>query len=136
MRIAKAVREEKWGKVKSLQWILTHSYHAKLLAVKRVSQSSGAKTPGISASAIRQTEGPIPLAKSAYQFLSEIGDAIHYYLALSLSCYGHEPGLNGEPDALEGACPVRGGEAGRRLDRALSLTPPALLIKYVGIVFY
>ncbi len=46
MRIAKAVREGKWGKVKSLQWILTHSYHAKLLAVKRVSQSSGAKTPG------------------------------------------------------------------------------------------
>ncbi|NND70361.1 MAG: hypothetical protein HKN43_02175, partial [Rhodothermales bacterium] len=31
--------------------------------------------------------------------------------------------MNGEPDALEGACPVRGGEAGKRLDRALSLTP-------------
>jgi len=47
MRIAKAVREGKWGKVKALQWILTHSHAAKLLAVKRVSQSSGAKTPGI-----------------------------------------------------------------------------------------
>ena len=31
--------------------------------------------------------------------------------------------MNGEPDALEGACPVRGGEAGKRLDRALPLTP-------------
>ena len=31
--------------------------------------------------------------------------------------------MNGEPDALEGACPVRGGEAGKRLDRVLPLTP-------------
>lgn len=36
MRIAKAVKEGKRGKVKSLQWLLTHSHHAKLLAVKRV----------------------------------------------------------------------------------------------------
>jgi len=31
--------------------------------------------------------------------------------------------LNGKPDALEGARPVWGEEAGRRFDRALSLTP-------------
>ncbi|WP_210725563.1 reverse transcriptase N-terminal domain-containing protein, partial [Candidatus Colwellia aromaticivorans] len=37
MRIAKATREGKQGKVKALQWILTHSKSAKLLAVKRVS---------------------------------------------------------------------------------------------------
>ena len=36
MRIAKAVTEGKHGKVKTLQWILTHSFHAKALAVKRV----------------------------------------------------------------------------------------------------
>lgn len=47
MRIAKAGREKKYGRVKSLQWLLTHSYHAKLLAVKRVSQASGSKTAGI-----------------------------------------------------------------------------------------
>jgi len=47
MRIAKAVRQQKWGKVKALQWILTHSHNAKLLAVKRVTQSTGAKTPGV-----------------------------------------------------------------------------------------
>ncbi len=35
MRIAKAVKEGKPGKVKALQWLLTHSFHAKLLAVKR-----------------------------------------------------------------------------------------------------
>ncbi len=47
MRIAKAVQQQKWGKVKALQWILTHSHHARLLAVKRVTQSTGAKTPGV-----------------------------------------------------------------------------------------
>jgi RNA-directed DNA polymerase len=33
-RIAKAAKDQKWGKVKSLQWLLTHSRSAKLLAVK------------------------------------------------------------------------------------------------------
>lgn len=47
MRIAKATREGKQGKVKALQWVLTHSRSAKLLAVKRVSQNKGSKTPGI-----------------------------------------------------------------------------------------
>jgi RNA-directed DNA polymerase len=47
MRIAKAYREKKYSKAKSLQWILTHSYHAKLLAVKRVTSNRGAKTPGV-----------------------------------------------------------------------------------------
>ena len=44
-RIAKATREGKHGKAKALQWILTHSHSAKLLAVKRVSQNKGSKTP-------------------------------------------------------------------------------------------
>jgi RNA-directed DNA polymerase len=47
VRIAKAIREGCHGKVKALQWLLTHSFHAKLLAVKRVTQNSGSKTPGI-----------------------------------------------------------------------------------------
>lgn len=47
MRIAKAYREGKHGKVKALQWTLTHSFSAKLLAVKRVVQNNGAKTPGV-----------------------------------------------------------------------------------------
>ncbi|MBF4322628.1 MULTISPECIES: reverse transcriptase N-terminal domain-containing protein, partial [Vibrio] len=46
MRIAKATREGKHSKAKALQWILTHSRSAKLLAVKRVSQNKGSKTPG------------------------------------------------------------------------------------------
>ena len=47
MRIAKAVSEGRHGKVKALQWLLTHSFHAKITAVKRVVQNKGGKTPGV-----------------------------------------------------------------------------------------
>lgn len=47
LRIAKAVKEKKWGKVKALQYILTRSFHAKALAVKRVTSNKGRKTPGV-----------------------------------------------------------------------------------------
>lgn len=47
MRIAKAVKEGRQRLVKTLQWILTHSHYAKLLAVKRVTSNKGKKTPGI-----------------------------------------------------------------------------------------
>jgi RNA-directed DNA polymerase len=47
MRIAKAVKEGKRRLVKTLQWMLTHSRHAKLLAVKRVTSNKGKKTPGV-----------------------------------------------------------------------------------------
>lgn len=47
MRIAKAVRNKQYGKVKALQWLLAHSGSAKLLAVKRVTTAKGNKTPGI-----------------------------------------------------------------------------------------
>ena len=47
LRIAKAVGEKRYGKAKALQWLLTNSFMAKLLAVRRVTQSSGSKTPGI-----------------------------------------------------------------------------------------
>ena len=47
IRIAKAVQESKRGRVKTLQWILTHSFHAKALAVKRVTSNKGRKTPGV-----------------------------------------------------------------------------------------
>ncbi len=46
-RIAKAVRDKKFGKAKALQWILTHSYYAKLLAIKRVTSNKGKNTPGV-----------------------------------------------------------------------------------------
>jgi N-terminal domain of reverse transcriptase/Reverse transcriptase (RNA-dependent DNA polymerase) len=47
IRIAKAVREGHHHKVKALQWLLTHSYNAKLLAIRRVTQNQGKDTPGV-----------------------------------------------------------------------------------------
>ncbi len=47
MRIAKATREGRKGKVKALQRLLTHSFYAKALAVKRVTENTGGKTPGV-----------------------------------------------------------------------------------------
>jgi RNA-directed DNA polymerase len=47
LRIAKATRERKHRKVASLSWILTHSYYAKLLAVKRVTTNKGKNTAGV-----------------------------------------------------------------------------------------
>ena len=47
LRIAKAIRAGQYGKAKALSWLLTHSRSAKLLAVKRVTENKGAKTPGV-----------------------------------------------------------------------------------------
>jgi RNA-directed DNA polymerase len=46
-RIVKATREGRWGKVKSLQWLLTHSFSGKALAVKRVTENQGKRTAGV-----------------------------------------------------------------------------------------
>ena len=46
-RIVAAVQSNKWGKVKSLQWILTHSFSAKVLAIKRVTENTGSRTSGV-----------------------------------------------------------------------------------------
>jgi RNA-directed DNA polymerase len=47
LRIAKAIKEGRHNKAKALQWMLTHSFAAKLLAVKRVTENSGKRTPGV-----------------------------------------------------------------------------------------
>ena len=47
MRIVKTQKEGHYSKVKSLQWLLTHSFYAKALAVKRVTSNSGKKTAGV-----------------------------------------------------------------------------------------
>lgn len=47
MRIAKAVGEGRWNKAKSLQWLLTHSFYGKAVAVRRVTENRGKKTPGV-----------------------------------------------------------------------------------------
>ena len=46
-RIVKATQEGRHGKVKALQWLLTHSFCGRALAVKRVTHNQGKNTPGV-----------------------------------------------------------------------------------------
>ena len=46
-RIVQATKAERWNKVKALQYLLTRSFSAKALAVKRVTTNRGKCTAGI-----------------------------------------------------------------------------------------
>ena len=46
-RIAKAAKAGEWRKVRTLQRLLTQSTNAKALAVRRVTENRGRKTPGV-----------------------------------------------------------------------------------------
>lgn len=47
VRIAKATQEKKWNTVKRLQYLLTHSYYAKALAVRKITTNKGKNTSGV-----------------------------------------------------------------------------------------
>jgi RNA-directed DNA polymerase len=42
-----ATKERRWGRVRALQRLLTHSYSGKVLAVRRVTENNGKATPGV-----------------------------------------------------------------------------------------
>jgi retron-type reverse transcriptase len=46
-RIVKAQEAGKHNKVKALQYLLTRSQSARILAVERVTENDGSKTPGV-----------------------------------------------------------------------------------------
>ena len=46
-RIVQAVQRGAWRKVKRLSYLLVHSVAARALAVKRVTENTGKKTPGV-----------------------------------------------------------------------------------------
>jgi RNA-directed DNA polymerase len=46
-RLVKAVQVGRWGKVRALQHLLTHSFSGKAIAVKRVTSNDGKRTPGV-----------------------------------------------------------------------------------------
>jgi len=70
MRIAKAEREGRRGKVRALQRLLTTSFAAKCLAVKRVTSSQGKYTPGVDGDIWRtnqqKTQGIFGLKRNGY----------------------------------------------------------------------
>ena len=45
--MVQATKAGRWGKVKALQRLLTHSYSGKVLAVGRVTGNAGKKTAGV-----------------------------------------------------------------------------------------
>jgi len=47
VRIVQATKANRWNKVKALQRLLTCSYSGKVLAVRRVTENNGKKTPGV-----------------------------------------------------------------------------------------
>lgn len=47
VRIAKATQDKKWNTVKRLQYLLTHSYYAKALAVRKITTNKGKNTSGV-----------------------------------------------------------------------------------------
>jgi len=64
IRIAKAIKNQKPGRAKALQWLLTHSFYGKLMAVKRVAQNRGGKTPGIDNVVLKTDNHKIKLVRS------------------------------------------------------------------------
>lgn len=70
-RIVKALQESRHGKVKSLQWLLTHSFSAKALAVKRVTENQGKNTPGVDqeiwSTAEAKSQAILSLKRRGYQ---------------------------------------------------------------------
>lgn len=70
-RIVKAQKEGKYGKVKSLTRILTKSFSAKVLAVKKVTTNRGCHTPGIDGivwkSSARKAQAILELQQERYR---------------------------------------------------------------------
>lgn len=64
VRIAKATREGHWRKVKTLQWLLTHSFSAKCLAVKKITQNKGKRTPGVDGVILKTSQDKAQLVTS------------------------------------------------------------------------
>ncbi len=90
LRIAKAIREKRFNRARALQWILTHSHDAKLLAVKRVTESRGARTSGVDKEVWKTSKQKA----GAVKMLSRRG-----YKALPLKRV-YIPKKNGEPRPL------------------------------------
>ena len=56
IRIAKAAKAEDWRRVKALQRFLVRSFSARALAVRRVTENKGKRTPGVDRELWRSTQ--------------------------------------------------------------------------------
>lgn len=71
VRIAKAVKEQDWRRVKALQRFLVRSFAGRALAVKRVTGNTGKRTPGVDGATWStpeaKTEAILSLKRRGYQ---------------------------------------------------------------------
>jgi len=71
VRIVKATQQGKWRMVERLQHLLTHSMAAKLLAVRRVTENQGKKTPGVDgetwSTPVQKIQAALSLSKKGYK---------------------------------------------------------------------
>jgi RNA-directed DNA polymerase len=58
-RIVKATRDGRHGRVRALQWLLTHSFSGRALAVKRVTSNEGKDTSGVDGKVWRSPEAKL-----------------------------------------------------------------------------
>jgi RNA-directed DNA polymerase len=73
IRIVKATQESRWGKAKALQHLLTRSFSGRALAVRRVTENQGKRTPGVDGvvwdSPKKKIEAVLTLRQRGYQTL-------------------------------------------------------------------
>ncbi len=71
VRIVQATKASRWGRVRALQRLLTHSYSGKVLAVRRVTENNGKKTPGVDQEILdtpeKKTQAVHALKRRGYQ---------------------------------------------------------------------
>lgn len=77
-RIVKATQQGRWGKVKALQRLLTHSFGGKALAVKRVSENTGQRAAGVDgerwSTPHKKMAAVHSLKQKGYQFYHQLVD--------------------------------------------------------------
>ena len=64
VRITKAVKENKWYLVRRLEYLLTHSFYAKLLAIRRIVTNKGKRTAGVDGERWNTSEAKMKAALS------------------------------------------------------------------------
>src|SRR5262245_45357041 len=91
-RIVKATQAKRWGKVKALQRLLTRSFSAKVLAIRRVTENKGKKTPGVDGEVWNTPEKKSQaLNKLKHQgYLKRTPSSRQKRAIIKIDCYGFE----------------------------------------------
>src|SRR5438309_8645005 len=89
VRIVQATKESRWGKVRALQRLLTHSYSSKVLAVRRVTENDGKTTPGVDQEIWDTPEKKTQAVHRSEEHTSELQSQFHLVCRLLLEKKKH-----------------------------------------------